>query len=95
MADLPEDGAIIADGDYDFDLVGPLTDLNVTGGFAGGTIKIQSLNSNTGDPGDAKNGSFAAPFTTVIEGDNTQKARLNLTGSTNPTINAKIGKISR
>ena len=95
MADLPADGDITADGDYDFDIPGPLTDLTVTGSFGSGTVTLKAINPQDSNAGDIPGGVFVAAFSTVLEGATSLRGRITVAGSTNPTINVFIAKVSR
>jgi len=96
MADLPNDGLITTNGDYDVVLQSPHTEVIIVGdtsgsnnGFDGGTIDIKAVHPLDGT--DEVNGdALAAPtsatgitsdFTDIYKGQKGRKLRFTLSGA--------------
>ncbi len=102
MALLPVGGATDGDittlDDFDFDVSGALTDIDVTGDFDGATVSLHALNPKTGDPGLIDNTTKTLPFSTVIESSSNGKRTIRATvagGGGSPVINIFRAKASK
>jgi hypothetical protein len=84
---------ITADGDTDLPTsIGIRYGVSFAGGFGGGTIQVQHLNNGTGIPYD--NGEFTGVGGCWFLAMDTT-TRINMTGSTNPTVTARLVALKR
>lgn len=88
MANLQGNNPITADGDYDFDAAGSLTDITISGTWGGGTVTMKRQNPhNTAAYVDIPSGTYTADTTFVIRSAPRAKLRLTLAGATGPSLN--------
>lgn len=89
MADLPSNGNITADGDYDIVVNGGIRyNVNIGGDFGGGTVIVSEENAakTTIFSPVATMSAITSNFTDVLKTRDGQKVRFSLSGSTSPDL---------
>lgn len=96
MADLPSDGNITADGDYDIKVEGGIRyDVIITGTFGGGTVVVSEQNPAKTDQFGVISTSTAitSDFSDVLLCRNGATIRFNLNGATAPDLYVHIAPV--